>query len=260
MLKDISDTLGISSFLPRSYIEQVQLLQLTQEFATLTDKARQHFDMHDDGVIIDDHVIGASPARKLLHHSTAHLRHSTDSPLRAVTSLPQRQVVGFKEPPAATSLGSPSLGLRDENDASLAAMAAARGLSAPAPGRISREVSALSIGRRSTSPEDGADALGTLPSDLVDPGTARKGDPSPLSLAAPPPRPSASRRSAAAADATAAAIAELRGDVHALTQEVREAARLRSSAALAGGALAVAAAAFALGAAVTAGLLRGGAR
>ena len=87
--------LGIQNFVPRSYIEQVQMMQLTQDFAEITDKARQHFTVGDD-VIIDDHVIGASPARRLMFNSLPH-RHSTDDSLLSATmsQKPQRTITGW---------------------------------------------------------------------------------------------------------------------------------------------------------------------
>lgn len=92
---NICSRMGIQNFVPRSYIEQVQMMQLTQDFAEITDKARQHFTVGDD-VIIDDHVIGASPARKLMFNSMPH-RHSTDDSLlgAAMAQKPQRTITGW---------------------------------------------------------------------------------------------------------------------------------------------------------------------
>lgn len=91
----ICSRLGIQNFVPRSYIEQVQMMQLTQDFAEITDKARQHFTTGDDG-IIDDHVIGASPARRLVFSSLPH-RHSTDDSLLALATAqkPHRSITGW---------------------------------------------------------------------------------------------------------------------------------------------------------------------
>lgn len=101
----ICSRLGIHNFVPRSYIEQVQMMQLTQDFAEITDKARQHFTTCEDS-IIDDHVIGASPARRLMFNSLPH-RHSTDDSLlgAAMAQKPQRSITGW------TSSAPPDPGL-----------------------------------------------------------------------------------------------------------------------------------------------------
>ena len=63
------DALGVTTFVPRSYIEQVQLLHLTEEFSTITAKARAHFDVGDD-VIIDDHVRPSRSVKLVLAAAT----------------------------------------------------------------------------------------------------------------------------------------------------------------------------------------------
>lgn len=108
-IMDICSRLGIQNFVPRSYIEQVQMMQLTQDFAEITDKARQHFTTGDDS-IIDDHVIGASPARRLMFNSLPH-RHSTDDSLlrAAMAQKPQRSIAGWTAPaPPAADPGTAS--------------------------------------------------------------------------------------------------------------------------------------------------------
>lgn len=74
---DTCNELGIKTFIPRSYIEQVQLEQLTDDFAQMTDKARRHFTVAD-GSVIDDHV-SSSPTSGLLHTpQCSPSRHSVD--------------------------------------------------------------------------------------------------------------------------------------------------------------------------------------
>lgn len=85
------------------------MMQLTQDFAEITDKARQHFTTGEDS-IIDDHVIGASPARRLMFNSLPH-RHSTDDSLlgAAITQKPQRSITGWTAPaPPDPALSSSS--------------------------------------------------------------------------------------------------------------------------------------------------------
>eukprot|EP00892_Ulva_mutabilis_P001750 jgi/Ulvmu1/11576/UM079_0019.1 len=106
-IMSICSSLGIQNFMPRSYIEQVQMMKLTQDFAEITDKARQHFTVGDD-VIIDDHVIGASPARRLVFNSMPH-RHSTDDSLLSATTAqkPHRTITGWTaSAPVDSGLGS----------------------------------------------------------------------------------------------------------------------------------------------------------
>lgn len=136
MIKRLCDALGVTTFVPRSYIEQVQLLQLTEEFSTITDKARAHFDVGDD-VIIDDHVIGTSPARQLVAPNGSLLRHSTDSSLRALAMEPQRQTFGFR--PSAqvgpSGSGTPKRsGTKSPQRAQI-----------PLHGSLSRDIQALSL-------------------------------------------------------------------------------------------------------------------
>ena len=140
-IQRIADALGVRTFVSRSYIELVQLLRLTQEFANVSDKAREHFD-----VIVDDHVIGSSPARKLVWNGAAHLRHSADATLRTVTSEPQRTLVGFQPSREASAVDSPRAlpTPRDADDDSLL-QAAASVRRAPSRTRLSREVDALDL-------------------------------------------------------------------------------------------------------------------
>lgn len=94
VVRKVADALGVHTFASRSYIELVQLLQLTQEFSTITDKARAHFAVGED-VIIDDHVIGTSPARKLVKRNSSQMRHSADAALCTSAPEPARQIFGF---------------------------------------------------------------------------------------------------------------------------------------------------------------------
>lgn len=74
---DTCKELGIKTFVPRSYIEQVQILQLTDNFAQMTDKARRHFTVAD-GSAIDDHVT-SSPTRGVVRTpQCSPARHSVD--------------------------------------------------------------------------------------------------------------------------------------------------------------------------------------
>jgi hypothetical protein len=130
-IRRVCEELGVKSFIPRSYIEQVQLLQLTQEFAQITDKARAHFEVGDD-VIIDDHLIGCSPARKLNMGGGSLLRHSTDLSLRALSMQPQRQAFGF-----------PSVNL--SGSAPVASDSALQKPMPPCPGSLSRDLHALTM-------------------------------------------------------------------------------------------------------------------
>ena len=77
---DTCKELGIKAFVPRSYIEQVQILQLTDNFAQMTEKARRHFTV-GDGSAMDDHVT-SSPTRGLLRTpQSSPSRHSVDGSL-----------------------------------------------------------------------------------------------------------------------------------------------------------------------------------
>jgi hypothetical protein len=56
-------TLGMTEFIPRSYIEQVQLGQLTQEFQDFGDDVRKRFSVGSDALSFDEvgAVLGTSP-------------------------------------------------------------------------------------------------------------------------------------------------------------------------------------------------------
>jgi hypothetical protein len=268
IIKRLCDSLGIHNFIPRSYIEQVQLLRLTQEFATMTEQARKHFDVLDDSLIIDDHVIGASPARKLLHHSAGHLRHSTNSSLHSMCSEPMRQMMGFKEG-GSSSIDSPRGVQRECNDKSLAS-AVASAARRPVPrGAISREVQALNLEHGET-PEDAS--TGCLP---------RRGSESRLHDSIPQraePSLSAAGKSAwhgsqdrdnkkhpvpgfgwcpngKAPDPVTVAM-DLRADLKAVTRELRAVGQVFMTSLLMGGAVTAVAAGFALGVAVSLALFR----
>jgi hypothetical protein len=160
--------LGIDSFIPRSYIEQVQILRLTESFAEMTDKARRHFSVGDD-VIIDDHVIGSSPARRLnalgpvnaLRHSTDHFGAAAAVAAAAarMASEPLKQALGWPTSTAggagASPAGSAAVGLGSRSDSR--ELPDGHRASGPAalpsgPSQLSRDMEALSLeGRRSGS-------------------------------------------------------------------------------------------------------------
>lgn len=74
-MREVCEQLGITTFVPRSYIEQVQLLQLTDDFAQMTEKARRHFTVVE-GSALNEH---ASPPRLLLRTpQPSPSRHSVD--------------------------------------------------------------------------------------------------------------------------------------------------------------------------------------
>eukprot|EP00775_Hariotina_reticulata_P011482 gene11482-11626_t len=59
---NMAQTLGLQNFIPRSYIEQVQLSKLTQDFQTFTDDVRRRFSMSSTGATqVPDDVYGSSP-------------------------------------------------------------------------------------------------------------------------------------------------------------------------------------------------------